>query len=96
MMDEVTKKKVLARLRKTTGQVKGVVRMIEEDRDYIEVLVQMSSVTGALGEAAKLVLRSHIETGVRAALASGKAAERKQKLDELIQLFSRYGSLGGK
>ena len=70
--------------------------MVEEDRYCVDVLLQIASAQAALGEAGKLVLRSHVETCVSAAIASGKPAERKQKIDELMQVFSRYGCMGAR
>jgi DNA-binding FrmR family transcriptional regulator len=96
MMNDATKKKVLARLRKIAGQVGGIARMVEEDRYCVDVLLQVASAQAALGEAGKVVLRSHVETCVSAALAAGKEPERRQKIDELMQVFSRYGCMGGK
>jgi CsoR family transcriptional regulator, copper-sensing transcriptional repressor len=96
MMDDATKKKVLTRLRKIAGQVGGIARMVEEDRYCVDLLLQVASAQAALGEAGKLVLRSHVETCVTAAMSSGKPAERKQKIDELMQVFSRYGCTGAR
>ena len=96
MMDDVAKKKVLARLRKIAGQVGGIARMVEEDRYCVDVLLQVASAQAALGQGGKLVLRSHVDTGVSAAMASGKPAERQQKIDELMQVFSRCGCMGGR
>jgi len=94
MMDDVTKKKALARLRRVAGQVEGIARMVEQDRYCVDVLLQVASAQAALGQAGNVVLRSHVETCVSAALASGKTAQRKQKIDELMDVFSRYGRLG--
>lgn len=96
MMNEAKKKKVLTRLRKIAGQVGGIARMVEDDRYCVDVLLQVGSAQAALGEAGKLVLRSHVETCVAAALGSGTPAERKQKIDELMQVFARYGCMGGR
>ena len=96
MMDDATKKKVLTRLRKIAGQVGGIARMVEEDRYCVDVLLQVASAQAALGEVGKLVLRSHVDTCVSAAMASGKPTERKQRIDELMQLFSRYGCMGAR
>jgi DNA-binding FrmR family transcriptional regulator len=96
MMDDVNKNKVLARLRRIAGQVEGIARMLEEDRYCVDLLLQVASAQAALGQAGKLVLRSHVETCVSAAMTSGKPAERKQKLDELVEVFARYGCLGGR
>ena len=91
MMTRDTKNKVSARLRRIEGQVAALVRMVEEDRYCVDVLLQLASARGALAKAGEVILRSHVESCVTAALRSGKAAERKQKIDELMEVFSRYG-----
>lgn len=96
MMNESTKEAVLRRLRRIAGQVEGIARMIEQDRYCVDVLLQMASAQAALGQAGKLVLKSHVETCVTTALASGKTRDRKQKIDELMDVFARYGGLTGR
>ncbi|HEX6766769.1 MAG TPA: metal-sensitive transcriptional regulator, partial [Polyangiaceae bacterium] len=73
------------------GQVEGVARMVDEDRYCVDVLLQIASAQAALGQAAKNVLRSHVETCVADAVTSGKPNEQKRKLDELMEVFARYG-----
>lgn len=95
-MNEITKRNALARLRRITGQLEGVGRMIEEDRSSVDILLQLSSAQAALGQCGKVVLRAHVETCVSAAFERGKPAERKERIDELIEVFARYGGLGRK
>jgi DNA-binding FrmR family transcriptional regulator len=94
MLHGTAKNKVLARLRRIAGQVEGVARMVEEDRYCVDVLLQIASAQAALGQAAKNVLRSHVETCVTDAMTSGKPNEQKRKLDELMEVFARYGWSG--
>jgi DNA-binding FrmR family transcriptional regulator len=96
MMNEVTKQKVRARLRKISGQVERLARVIEADRYCVDVLLRVASAQGALGEAGKLVLRSQVESCISAALPSGRSAERKRRIDELMHVPSRSGCLGGR
>jgi DNA-binding FrmR family transcriptional regulator len=91
MLHGTAKNKVLARLRRIAGQVDGVTRMVEEDRYCVDVLLQLASAEAALAQTAKAVLRSHVETCVTDAVASGKPAEQKRKLDELLDVFARHG-----
>ena len=93
MMSATTKTKIVDRLRRIAGQVEGVARMVEQDRYCVDVLLQIAAAQAALGQASKLVLRSHVETCVSDALATGKPAERRQKIDELMDVFARYGGL---
>jgi CsoR family transcriptional regulator, copper-sensing transcriptional repressor len=95
MMNEATKKKTIARLQRIAGQVEGIARMVATDRYCVDVLLQIASVQAALGQAAKQVLRSHVETCVSEVMMTGGGAARQKKLDELMQVFGRYGCLGG-
>jgi DNA-binding FrmR family transcriptional regulator len=94
MMDDGTKKKVLPRLRRIGGQLEGIGRMVEADRYCVDILLQVASAQAALNQVTKLILRSHVETCVADVMASGKPAERKQKIEELMEVFARFGSLG--
>ena len=94
MMNDTTKRKVKSRLRRIAGQIEGIARMVESDRYCVDILLQIASAQAALGQAGALVLRSHVETCIADALAAGKPSARKQKLDELMKVLSRYGCLG--
>jgi DNA-binding FrmR family transcriptional regulator len=91
MLSGTNKNRTLARLRRIAGQVEGVARMVEDDRYCVDVLLQIASAEAALAQTAKVVLRSHVETCVADAIASGKPGEHKRKLDELMDVFARYG-----
>lgn len=93
-MNDNVKTKLLGRLRRISGQVEGIARMVEHDRVFGDLLLQIASVQAALGQASKLILQAHVETCVSEMLATAKASDRKQKLDELLQTFLRHGSLG--
>lgn len=90
-MKEEAREQVQGRLRKIAGQVAGIQRMIGEDRYCVEVLHQIAAVEGALDRVGHIVLASHVETCVTSAIESGRPRERKEKLDELMDVFSRFG-----
>ena len=94
MMDASLKQKVIARLRRIAGQVEGVARMIEDDRYCVDVLLQVAAAQAALGKTGALVLRSHVDTCVNEAMTNGTATQRKKKIDELMDVFSRYSGMG--
>ena len=96
MMNDATKQLALARLAKIAGQVEGIARMVNDDRYCVDVLLQIASAQAALGQVGKLVLRSHVETCVSDAFAAGKTAERKRKIDELMDVFTRFWCMGGR
>lgn len=91
MIDEETKGKAQGRLRRIEGQVQGLQRMIAADAYCVDVLLQVSAVQGALEQVQKLLLGRHIESCVADALRSGSRAERQRKVDELLEVFSRFG-----
>jgi DNA-binding FrmR family transcriptional regulator len=94
-MTPAAKRKTLARLRRIAGTVEGTARMLEDDRYCVDVLVQIAAARAALGQVAKMVLKSHVETCVSSALSKGKGHDRDQKIDELLDVFTRFGQLGG-
>ena len=92
MPNEETKGKARGRLRRIEGQVQGLQRMIDADAYCVDVLLQISAVQGALEQVQKLLLGRHIESCVADALRSGSKSERQQKVEELLDVFSRFGA----
>ena len=79
----------LARLNRIEGQVRGVRRMIEEERACAEVLPQLRSVINALCRVQDHVLHQHLRRCVRESFESG-GDERDSKTEEIFSLLSRY------
>lgn len=90
-MQEAERKKVLSRLKKIAGQVTGIQRMVEDDRYCVDVLNQIAAVEAALDRVGHLLLANHVETCVTHAIESGQAKDRREKLDELMEVFARFG-----
>ncbi len=80
---------LIRRLSRIEGQVRGVSRMIDEDRYCIEVLQQVQAIKAALERVEDVVLRDHTRTCVQAAIESGDADEQCEKFNELVELFAR-------
>ena len=91
MMDEEAKQKALARLSRIEGQVQGVQRMVEEGKYCVDILLQLSAIQGAVEQVRKILLGRHIESCVTEAMASGRAEDRQKKIEELLEVFARYG-----
>jgi DNA-binding FrmR family transcriptional regulator len=85
-----------ARIRRIAGQVGGVERMIEEDRYCVDILLQVAALRAALDGVGKLILRSHVETCVSDAFVSGRPKDRKDKIDEIMDVFSKFANVGGR
>ena len=77
------------RLRRIEGQVRGIDRMIEEDRYCIDVLTQLQAVKAALAKVEDAILHDHAATCVSAAIKAGDRTEQREKFSELIKLFSK-------
>ena len=86
-MDEKLKKSQLARLGRIEGQVRGVARMIEEDRYCIDVLTQIRAVRAALDRVEQETLSDHLQHCVAHAMGSGSKEDRQRTIDELIAVL---------
>jgi len=86
-----TKKKLLARLSRAEGQLAAVRRMVEEDTYCIPVLTQIAAVRGALTRAADVLLEDHLQHCVVRAFEDGDMDDRQARVDELLDVFARFG-----
>jgi DNA-binding FrmR family transcriptional regulator len=86
-MDDRVKKAQLDRLGRIEGQVRGVARMLEEDRYCIDVLNQIRAVRAALDKVEQEVLSNHLRHCVAHAFNAGSARDRQVKVDELIAVL---------
>ena len=80
---------VLNRLKRIEGQVRGLTRMVEDDRYCIDVLTQLRAVKAALSRVETLMLQDHLHHCVESAIVSGDAVEQRKKAAELIELLER-------
>lgn len=82
------REQLLARLRRVEGQVRGLQRMVEEDRYCIDVLTQISSATRALQAVAVTMLDDHVRHCVRDAIDQG-GDTADAKIDEALDVIAR-------
>ena len=83
------KAKLLARLNRVEGQVRGVARMVDEDRYCIDVLTQLQAVRAALARVETEMLRDHLSHCIESAIVAGDVDEQRKKAAELVQLLER-------
>lgn len=88
-MRKEAKSSCLKRLGRIEGQVRGVSRMVAEDRYCIDILTQLSAIRAALRRVEDVVLRDHVGHCVEHAITSGDAEEQRQKVAELMEVFAR-------
>ncbi|RUP07397.1 metal-sensitive transcriptional regulator [Hyphomicrobium sp.] len=88
-MAKPSKSSNLKRLSRIEGQVRGLMRMIEEDRYCIDIVTQIAAVRAALCRVEEEVLQDHIAHCVEHAIVSGNAADQRRKIKELMDVLSR-------
>jgi len=88
-MQHDAKDKVLKRLRRIEGQVRGVAGMVESDRYCIDIINQIAAVRAALHKAEEEILRDHVAHCVADAFSEGNAGEQRQKIEELVDTVGR-------
>lgn len=77
----------LKRLRRIEGQVRGLQRMVEEDRYCADIIVQVASVQEALRGVARNLMKNHLQHCASKALTSAKPKESAAMYDELLELI---------
>ena len=80
---------VIKRLRRIEGQVRGLIRMVEEDKNCEEILIQIGSAKAALHKAGQVILEGHLSHCVIDGVREGKEEETIKKLSSAIEQFSR-------
>ncbi len=79
----------LNRLKRIEGQVRGIAKMVEEDRYCMDILHQMQAVKSALAKVESQILKDHAACCVSEAIATGDPEEQREKFDELVDLFEK-------
>jgi DNA-binding FrmR family transcriptional regulator len=84
------KEPLIKRLHRIEGQVRGIERMVEDDRYCIDIITQIAAVNTALESLAFKILDEHVRHCVAGALASGDPEEASQKSEELLSAVQRF------
>ena len=84
---------LVKRLHRIEGQVRGIERMVTEDRYCIDILTQIAAVSTALESLGFQILDQHVKHCVAGALASGDEGEAKGKADELLEAVHRFAKM---
>ena len=88
MRDDI-KASLEKRLTRIEGQVRGLKRMVAEDRYCIDIVTQIAAVRAALRRAEEEILQDHVAHCVEHAIRSGNRADQKRKINELMAVVSR-------
>jgi len=77
----------LVSLRRIEGQVRGVQKMIEQQKYCIDILTQIAAIKGALGRVEEKILEKHFQNCVTEAVTGTSKKEKQKKLDEILKLI---------
>ncbi len=77
------------RLKRIEGQVRGLIKMVEEDKNCEEILIQIGSAKAALHKTGQLILEGHLHHCVLDGIREGKGDETVEKLSSALEQFSR-------
>ncbi len=82
------------RLKRIEGQVRGLIRMVEEDRYCIEIIDQLQAVMAAARKVEAEILKDHLSHCVEHAISSGDPKTQRRKIEELLSTLSRSRKAG--
>ena len=88
-MSKDSKTANLKRLSRIEGQVRGLARMVEDDRYCIDIVTQIGAVRAALRRVEEEILKDHVAHCVEHAIASGDKADQREKIAELMAVIGR-------
>ncbi len=80
---------LVSRLNRVEGQVRGVTKMVQEDRYCIDVLTQIAAIKAALSKVESAILKDHLHHCIEGAIVSGDANAQREKAAELVTLLAR-------
>jgi DNA-binding FrmR family transcriptional regulator len=89
-VDPAVKESNLKRLRRIEGQIRGLQKMVEDDRYCPEIMIQISAVQEALRTVGRALMRNHLQHCVTEAITKGTPAEAQETYDELIELVYKH------
>lgn len=94
MMNEEQKKAVRERLNRIEGQVRGIRKMVEEDRYCMDILAQTRSVVAALRATEDRIMENHLQTCVVDAIRSDNRQDQARKLEEVMNVLTQFRKHG--
>ena len=85
-----THEKEIVRLKRIEGQIRGIQKMIQEKRYCIEILIQLSSIVGAIKSVEENILERHLKGCVRHSFNKGSREDRQEKVEEVIDVLKKF------
>ena len=80
----------IVRLNRIEGQIRGISKMIQEERYCVDILTQIRSASNALAKVQENIFKGHLESCVRDSLTGDDPSDREAKVDEILEILSRF------
>ena len=80
----------IVRLNRIEGQIRGISKMIQEERYCVDILTQIRSASNALAKVQENIFKGHLESCVRDSLTGDDSRDRETKIDEILDILSKF------
>jgi DNA-binding FrmR family transcriptional regulator len=80
----------IVRLNRIEGQIRGIKKMITEERYCVDILTQIRSVSNALARVQDNIFRGHLESCVKDSLSGDDSLDKEEKVNEILDVLSRF------
>ncbi len=87
---KTTHEEEMVRLNRIAGQIRGVQKMIQDERYCIDILTQITSIQGAVKAVGENILERHLKGCVKTSFSTGSQEDRKKKVDEVIEVLKKF------
>ena len=84
------KEAIIKRLNRIEGQVKGIQKMVEEERYCVDILVQISAIRSAINRVGNIILENHIKGCVTNSIKEGDKIESEKSISELMDIINKF------
>ncbi|MDR0880570.1 MAG: metal-sensitive transcriptional regulator [Clostridioides sp.] len=81
---------LIKRLNRIEGQVKGIQKMVDEDRYCVDLLTQISAVRSAINKVGTIILENHIKGCVTNSIRNGDCSEADETIEELMDIINKF------
>ncbi len=76
-------------MKRIEGQIRGIMRMIDDERYCVDIITQLEAVVGAIGNVQDKILKKHLEGCVSASMKSANKNDQARKVDEVMGIIKR-------
>ncbi|HSQ87658.1 metal-sensitive transcriptional regulator [Romboutsia sp.] len=81
---------LMRRLKRIEGQVKGIQKMLDEERYCVDILVQISAIRSAINKVGTMILENHVKGCVSESLRNGENQSSENMINELIETINKF------